>query len=57
MVRFEKFKNSLVAENKHVLQVGLDPLFVRPHAFLSVSGGRTGLIWNTGLGGAQDDFA
>ncbi len=39
--------NSLVAGNKPVLQDGLDPLFARPHPFLSVSGGRTGLIWNT----------
>ncbi len=47
MVRFEKFKNWLVAENKPDLQDGLDPLFARPHAFLSASGGRTGPIWNT----------
>ncbi len=33
MVRFEKFKNWLVAENKPDLQDGLDPLFARPYAF------------------------
>ncbi len=49
MVRREKFKNSLVAGSKPVLQEGLDPLFARPHAFLSVSDGRTGSIWNTAL--------
>ncbi len=47
MVRFKKFKNSLVAGSKPVLQDGLDPLFARPHAFLSVSDGRTAFIWNT----------
>ena len=47
LVRFEKFKNSLVAENQIVLPDGLDPLFARPNAFLSVSDGRMGSIWNT----------
>ena len=47
MVRFEKLKNWHTQESKLVLQGGLDPSFVRPHVFLSASGGRTGSIWNT----------
>ena len=47
MVQFEKFKNWHTQESKPVLQGGLDPIFVRPHVLLSVSGGRTGSIWNT----------
>ncbi len=50
MVRFEKFKNSLVAGNKPVLQGGLDPLSACPQAYLSASGGRTGSTWNTDQG-------
>ncbi len=56
MVRFEKFKNSLVAGNKPVLQDGLGPLSVRPQAFLSASGGRTDFIWNTGNGDPTMSF-
>ncbi len=41
MVRFEKFKNSLVAGNKHVMQNGLDLLFARPNPlYPSRTGGR-----------------
>ncbi len=50
ILRIEKFKNSLVAGNKPVLQDGLDPLLVHPQAFLWVSDGRMGFIWNTGSG-------
>ena len=50
MVRFEKFKIWHTQENKPVLQDGLDPIFVRPDVFLSASGGRTGIIWNTDSG-------
>ncbi len=35
--------------NKTVLQGGLDPISVRPHTFLSVSGRRTGIILNNAL--------
>ncbi len=49
MVRFEKFKKWHTQESKPVLQGGLDPIFVRPRVLLSVSGGRTGSIWNTAL--------
>ena len=50
MVRFEKFKIWHTQENKPVLQDGLDPIFVRPDVFLSASGRRTGIIWNTDYG-------
>ncbi len=40
-----RLKNSLVTENKPVLQDRLDQLFARSHVFLSVSG----FIWNTGF--------
>ncbi len=47
MVRFKKFKIWHTQENKPVLQDGLNPIFVCPYVFLSASGGRTGIIWNT----------
>ncbi len=41
MVRFEKFKNWLVAGNKPILQDGLNLLFAHPYPFyLSPTGGR-----------------
>ncbi len=46
MVRFEKFKMEHTQENKPILQNGLDAIF-DPHTFVSVSGGRTGTVWNT----------
>ncbi len=45
MVRIEKKWH--IQESKPVLQDGLDPIFVLPYTFLSVSGGKMGIIWNT----------
>ena len=46
-VRKIKKKNWNTQDGKPIWQGGLNPIFVLPHAFLSISDGRTGLIWNT----------